>query len=149
MSRRTAWFDAYITTLLERDVRDLSQVQDLAALPRLMQLLATRSASLFNQSEMSRTLAIPNSTLGRYLNLLQAIFLIQTLPAWSGNLGKRLVKTPKLFLGDTGIACHLVGIENASVLRTHRLAGNILENFVVCEIIKQLSWTHHLSLIHI
>jgi len=143
MSRKSAWFDAYITTLLERDVRDLSQVQDLAALPRLLQLLATRSASLFNQSEMSRTLAIPNSTLGRYLNLLQAIFLIQTLPAWSGNLGKRLVKTPKLFLGDTGIACHLVGIENESVLRSHRLAGNILENFVVCEIIKQLSWMNH------
>jgi predicted AAA+ superfamily ATPase len=96
MSRKIAWFDAYITTLLGRDVRDLSQVQDLAALPRLLQLLATRSASLFNQSEMSRTLAIPNSTLGRYLNLLQAIFLIQTIPAWSGNLGKRLVKTPKL-----------------------------------------------------
>lgn len=143
MSRRSAWFDAYITTLLERDVRDLSQVQDLAALPRLLQLLATRSASLFNQSEMSRTSATPNSTLGRYLNLLQAIFLIQTLPAWSGNLGKRLVKTPKLFLGDTGISCHLVGIEDASVLRSHRLAGAILENFVVCEITKQLSWTHH------
>jgi len=143
MSRKTAWFDAYITTLLERDVRDLSQIQDLAALPRLLQLLATRSASLFNQSEMSRSAAIPNSTLGRYLNLLQAIFLIQTLPAWSGNLGKRLVKAPKLFLVDTGIACHLMGIENESALRNHSLAGNLLENFVVCEIVKQLSWANH------
>lgn len=143
MSRKAAWFDGYITTLLERDVRELSQVQELAALPRLLQLLATRSASLFNQSEMSRTLAIPNSTLGRYLNLLQTIFLIQTLPAWSGNLGKRLVKAPKLFLVDTGVACHLVGIEDESTLRSHSLAGNILENFVVCEITKQLSWTNH------
>jgi uncharacterized protein len=143
MSRRTAWFDAYITTLLERDVRDLSQIQDLAALPRLLQLLATRSASLFNQSEMSRSTTIPNSTLGRYLNLLQAIFLIQTLPAWSGNLGKRLVKAPKVFLVDTGIACHLLGIENETFLRDHSLAGNLLENFVVCEIIKHLSWTNH------
>jgi len=142
MSRKTAWFDAYITTLLERDVRDLSRVQDLAAMPRLLQLLATRSASLFNQSEMSRTSVLPNSTLGRYLNLLQAIFLIQTLPAWSGNLGKRLVKAPKLFLVDTGIACHLLGIENETDLRSHSLAGNILENFVVCEIIKQLSWSN-------
>ncbi len=141
--RKSAWFNAYITTLLERDVRDLSQIQDLATLPRLLQLLAARTAGLFNQSEMARSAAIPNSTLGRYLNLLQAIFLIQTLPAWSGNLGKRLVKAPKLFLVDTGIACHLMGVENASTLREHSLAGNLLENFVVCEIAKQLSWTNH------
>ncbi|MDZ7700135.1 MAG: DUF4143 domain-containing protein [Deltaproteobacteria bacterium] len=66
---------------------------------------------------MSRTSAIPNSALGRHLNLLQAIFLIQTLPAWSGNLGKRLIEAPKLFLWGTGIACHLVGIRFLSNLR--------------------------------
>ncbi|RJR26063.1 MAG: DUF4143 domain-containing protein [Desulfobacteraceae bacterium] len=110
-------------------------------MPRLLQILAKRLASLFNQSEMSRTSGLPNSSLGRYLNLLQAIFLIQTLPAWSGNLGKRLVKTPKVFLVDTGIACHLLGIADETALKNHTMAGSLLENFVVCEIVKQLSWS--------
>ncbi|NCO60374.1 MAG: hypothetical protein COZ70_04075 [Deltaproteobacteria bacterium CG_4_8_14_3_um_filter_51_11] len=61
----------------------------------------------------------PNSSLSRYLNLFKAIFLIQTLPAWSGNFGKRLVKTPKLFLVDTGVACHLLGIEDSAALKSH------------------------------
>lgn len=65
----------------------------------------------------------------------------QTLPAWSGNLGKRLVKSPKLFLVDTGIACHLLGISNENGLRGHPMAGNIMENFVFAEIRKQLSWS--------
>ncbi len=142
MKRKSAWFDAYITTLIERDIRDMSQIQDLAALPRLLQLLATRTASLLNQSEMSRACGLPNSTLGRYLNLLQAIFLIQTLPAWSGNLGKRLVKSPKLFLADTGILCHLLGVSTETGLANHSMAGNMMENFVMCELRKQLSWSN-------
>jgi predicted AAA+ superfamily ATPase len=97
-----------ITTILDRDIRDLAQIQDLAVLPRLLQLLAGRTATLYNQSEVSRSSGIPNSTLSRYMTLLEMTFLAQTLPAWSSNLGKRLVKAPKLFMVDTGLACHLL-----------------------------------------
>ena len=84
--RRDAWFAAYITALLQRDVRDLANIEGLTDMPRLLSLLAVRVGSLLNMSELSRSSGIPNSTLKRYLSLLQATFLFQPLPAWSSNL---------------------------------------------------------------
>ncbi|MFZ1983352.1 MAG: ATP-binding protein [Desulfatitalea sp.] len=138
--RRTAWFESYITTILDRDIRHLSQIQDLTAVPRLLQLLAGRTATLHNQSELSRAGAIPNTTLSRYMALLKNTFLIQELPAWSANLGKRLVKAPKLFLVDTGLACHLLALDEKRLKAGGEIVGRIFENFVVLELFKQLSW---------
>jgi hypothetical protein len=138
--RRAAWFESYITTILDRDVRHLSQIQDLTSVPRLLQLLAGRSAALHNQSEVSRAAAIPNSTLSRYMGLLKSTFLIQDLPAWSANLGKRLVKAPKLFIVDTGLACHLLALDERRIREGGEIAGRMFENFVVLELFKQLSW---------
>lgn len=139
--RRRAWFESYITTILDRDVRDLAQIQDLAVLPRLLQFLAARTATLHNQSEVSRSSGIPNSTLSRYLTLLEMTFLVQTLPAWSPNLGKRLVKAPKLFMVDTGLACHLLGIDEEGFRQSGEIAGRVFENFVVLELFKNASWS--------
>ena len=108
--RRDAWFAAYITALLQRDVRDLANIEGLTDMPRLLSLLASRVGSLLNMSELSRSSGIPNSTLKRYLSLLQATFLFQPLPAWSSNLGKRLIKSPKIHLIDSGLTAHLAGI---------------------------------------
>ena len=138
--RRRAWFESYITTILDRDIRDLAQIQDLAVVPRLLKLLAGRTAALHNQSEVSRTSGIPNTTLSRYMTLLEMTFLVQSLPAWSSNLGKRLVKAPKLFMVDTGLACHLVGIDEAGFRDGGEIAGRIFENFVVLELLKHASW---------
>jgi hypothetical protein len=138
--RRQKWFDSYITTMLDRDIRDISQIQDLSAVPRLLELLAARTATLHNQSEVSRSCRIPNSTLSRYMAILQMTFLIQLLPAWSVNLGKRLVKAPKLFMLDTGLACHLLGMDAEGLRRGGQLAGRVFENFVVLELLKQASW---------
>ncbi len=113
--RRRAWFESYVTTLLDRDIRALTQIQDMAAVPRLLQLLAARTASLHNQSEISRSSAIPNSTLARYMALLKTTFLIQELPAWSANLAKRLVKSPKLHMVDTGLACHQLDVDEKQI----------------------------------
>ncbi len=139
--RRRAWFESYITTILDRDIRDLAQIQDLATVPRLLKLLAARTVSLHNQSEVSRSSGIPNSTLSRYLTLLEMTFLVQPLSAWSSNLGKRLVKAPKLFMVDTGLACHLVGLDEEGLRRGGEIAGRVFENFVVLELFKHASWS--------
>jgi len=103
-------------------------------------LLAARSATLFNQSEISRSSGVANSTLSRYLSVLEATFLIHMLPAWSANLGKRLTRSPKLFISDTGLACHLLDVVPNRFSSNPELAGRLFENFVVSEIVKQVSW---------
>jgi hypothetical protein len=140
-SRRRAWFNSYVSTILQRDVRDLANVDGLSAMPRLLGLLASRVGSLLNQAEVSRSLGMPQTTLKRYLALLEATFLVQLLPAWSGNLGKRLVKSPKLYLNDTGLACSLVGQMDERALRQSQLLGPLAENFVVMELRKQATWS--------
>lgn len=140
-ARRSAWFSSYVTTILQRDVRDLANIEGLASLPRLLSLLAARAMSVMNIAEISRSLAMPLSTLQRYLVLLQTTFLIQILPAWSANLGKRLVKAPRLVLADTGLACHLLGIDRARLARAPAHLGPLLENFVAMELRKQVAWS--------
>jgi predicted AAA+ superfamily ATPase len=138
--RRRAWFESYITTILQRDIRDLAHIDGLTSLPRLLAIIASRTPALLNFSELSRTLAMPQSTLKRYMTLLEATFLIQHLPAWSGNLGKRLVKTSKLVMSDSGLMSHLLGA-NKERLATGGIIGPLLENFVIMELIKQITWS--------
>ncbi len=139
--RRGAWFDAYLTSIVERDINDISRIQDATVMIRLMRLLATRTASQLNQSEISRTMQIPNATLGRYMELLEKVFLIHSIPAWTANLGKRLVKTPKLYMVDCGLATHLIGADAVRLAKTPELAGQFVETFVVNEILKHLTWS--------
>ena len=147
--RRAAWFDSYITTLLERDIRDIANIQDVSGLIRLLRMLAARSGTLHNQAELSRSIGIPASTLARYIPLLEAMFLIWFLPAWSSNLGKRLVKSPKSHMVDSGLACHLCGADAERLGEDSILAGRLLESFVAGELLKQNSWTEHpVSLYH-
>ena len=140
-SRRRAWFNSYISTILQRDVRDLANVEGLSAMPRLLTLLASRVGSLLNHAEVSRSLGMPQTTLKRYIALLEATFLVQLLPAWSGNLGKRLVKSPKLYLNDTGLVASLIGQMDEDGLRQLQLVGPLAENFVVMELCKQATWS--------
>ena len=109
-SRRRAWFSAYLTTILQRDVRELANIEGLTELPRLLTLLAGRTASLLNLADVSRALSMPQTTLKRYLSLLEAIFIVQPVPAWSVSRGKRLVKASKLALCDTGLLTYLLGV---------------------------------------
>lgn len=144
--RRDAWFGSYLTTLLQRDVRDLTHIQSLTELPRLLALLAARSSTLLNASEIARALGLPNSTVRRYFALLEAVFLFQPLPAWSTNLGKRLVKSPKTHLLDSGLAAHLRGETDARALAHSPNLGPLLESFVVQELRKLLSWSESTAL---
>ena len=139
--RRRAWFDAYLSTIMQRDVRDLANVDDLTVLPRLLTLLASRAASLLNFADLSRTLSIPQTTLKRYFVLLEITFLVTLSNPWSVNLGKRLVKAPKVYLNDTGLMISLLGLNGAQLTANRSLLGPLLENFVVMELRKQAGWS--------
>ena len=140
-ARRANWFESYIATILQRDVRDLANIEGLTQMPKLLSVLAARTASLLNASDISRTAGIPYTTLSRYLTLLETTYLIRTVPAWSGNLTTRLIKSPKIVLGDTGLAAHLLGLDEARLLAEPHHLGGLLENFVVMEIIKDIGWS--------
>lgn len=138
--RREAWFDSYLATILQRDVRDLANIDGLRELPNLMQLLATRSASLLNIAELSRSSGIAQSTLKRYLTLLETLFLLRQVPAWASNLGKRLQKSPKVFVSDYGMCAHLQGWSLGSIETGQGLPGDLVESFVHAELAKHQTW---------
>jgi predicted AAA+ superfamily ATPase len=140
-ARRRAWFGSYLTTILQRDIRDLSNIEDLTMLPRLLELLATRLCGLLNFADISRSIAIPQTTLKRYFTLLETTFLVQTLHAWSANHGLRLVKSPKVYLNDTGLATYLLGLNAGQLAGNPMAVGPMLENFVLMELRKQAGWS--------
>ena len=140
-ARRQAWFKSYITTILQRDIRDLANIEGLVDLPRLLSLLAARAGGLLNFAEVSRSIGFAQTTLKRYFALLEMTFLIETLPAWSGSRTKQLVKAPKLFLSDTGLLSYLQGLTWERLQLDPTLAGALAENFVVLELRKQATWS--------
>lgn len=137
--RRTAWFDSYLTSILQRDVRDLSNIEGLTIMPRLMRLLASRLGGLLNYADLGRSLSMPQSTLKRYFALLEMTFLVRLIEPWSANLGLRLVKSPRAHLIDTGLACSLLGLDE--VPSAHPVVGPLLESLVAMELTKQLGWS--------
>lgn len=140
-TRREAWFRSYVATILQRDVRDLANVADLTALPRLLSVVATRAGSLLNFADISRTVSLPQSTLKRYFALLEATYLVQLLRPWARNLGKRVILTPKVYLNDTGLLAYLLGMTTERLKTEMNLAGTFFENFVVMELLKQAAWS--------
>lgn len=106
---RAVWFDGYVRTYLERDLQDLASIHSLPDFRRLMRAISLRLGQLVNQTELGRDVAMPQPTVHRYLNLLETSYLLVRLPAYAVNRTKRLIKSPKLYWGDTGVALHLAG----------------------------------------
>lgn len=147
--RREAWFASYLQAVLQRDVRELANLEQLIEMPNLVQLLAHRSAGLLNFAELSRSSGLAQSTLKRYFSLLETLFLIHRLPAWERNPAKRLVKAPKVFLPDAGLLAHLIAHTASSLQNAAGLPGALVETFVLGELLKHLSFsTRGLSLWH-
>ena len=130
------WLGAYVATYLERDVRSLSNIGDLATFQRFVQLCAGRTAQMLNLSGLASNAGVSQPTAKAWLSILETTFIAYRLQPWHGNLRKRLVKTPKLHFYDTGLACWLLGIRTADQLKTHPLRGAIFETWMVSEIIK-------------
>ena len=150
--RRGRWFEEYIAMTLERDVRDLTRnAQQLDELPTLLRLTASRISGLLSPTGIARDAGMSRPTVQRYLTLLEQLFLLIRARAWSRNIGQRLIKAPKVWLPDTGLACHLLDYEQARFEADETaLAGALFENFVATELVKQAAWAdtgvriHHL-----
>jgi predicted AAA+ superfamily ATPase len=125
--QRAIWFDGYVRTYLERDLQDLASISGLPDFRRLMRAACLRIGQLVNQTELGRDVALPQATVHRWLNLLETSYLLVRLPAYAVNRTKRLIKSPKLYWGDTGIAAHLAG----------DVGGALFENLVLADL---LAW---------
>ncbi len=149
--RREEWYATYVTQIVNRDALDVSGLQRLADLPRLLRFIAARSGSGMVWSALASDAGIPRTTLDPYVRLLETLYLIHVLPAWTANLTSRDVKQPKVFLLDTGLAASLLGVTTDGLGPTvpNSPAGGLLEGLVVGELRRQLGWSsQRASLFH-
>lgn len=147
-SRRT-WAKSYLSAIVARDVRELSRIHRIDILPRLLELSAAQTARLVNVSEIAGPFGVSRTTVRDYLTLLRQVFLVEELPAWHSNRLKRLVKTPKLHVTDTGLACALLDVDADDLRRDRTLLGQLLETFVLQELHRQASgWEHDVRFSH-
>jgi len=130
------WFSSYLQTYLERDVRAISAVQDLAAFRRFLGLVASRHGQVLNKSDLAAPLGMSVPGIGRWLDILEATGQILVVLPYFENLGKRLIKSPKVYVADSGIACHLLGIETEAELEKSPFLGALFEGLVAAEIAK-------------
>lgn len=138
--RRAAWYRDYIETLVQRDVRHLARISSLDTLPRLLTLAAGQTARLLNVADLASPFQVSRPTIREYLTLLIHLFLLEELPPWHSNRLSRIIKTPKLHFGDTGVACALLGIDATTLATDRQLLGQLLETFVFSELRRQASW---------
>jgi predicted AAA+ superfamily ATPase len=138
--RRATWYRDFIEAQVQRDVRELARIASLDVLPRLLALAAAQTACLVNVSDLAAPFQLSRPTIGDYVTLLERIFLLERVPPWHSNRLSRLVKTPKLHLGDTGIGCALLGTDAAALAADRQALGRMLETFVLQELRRQASW---------
>ena len=132
----SAWFAAYVTAYVERDVRQLLQIQELETFQRFVRLCAGRTGQLLNFSALATESGITHNTAKAWISVLEASYLVFLLRPHHANFNKRLVKMPKLYFYDTGLVSWLLGIRTAEQLVTHPLRGSIFETFVIAEVLK-------------
>ncbi|MBP9994757.1 MAG: ATP-binding protein [bacterium] len=130
------FYPSYVKTYLEKDVRDLLKIQDQLQFMKFMKLCAARVGSLFNASEVANEIGVDSKTVTRWLSVLQASYLVTLFPPYFENVTKRVVKSPKLYFNDPGLACYLLDIESPKQLSRDKMRGCIFENFIVLEILK-------------
>jgi predicted AAA+ superfamily ATPase len=133
------WFSSYVQTYLERDVRAVTAVKDLATFRRFLALVASRHGQILNKTDLAAPLGVSVPTITQWLGVLEATAQILIVPPFYENLGKRLIKSPKVYIADSGLACHLLGIETASELAKSPFTGALFEGFIASEIVKSLT----------
>ena len=130
-------YPSYLKTYLDKDVRDLLQIKDMMHFHTFIRLCAGRIGSLFNASELANEIGVSSHTITAWLSVLQASYIVALLPPYFENSRKRLIKTPKLYFTDTGLACYLLGIESAQQLSRDKMRGALFENFIVMDALKR------------
>lgn len=138
--RKVAWYRDYIETMVQRDVSSLARISSLHVIPRLLAFAAGQTARLLNVCDLASPFHLSRPTIRDYVTLLERVFLLEALPPWHSNRLSRLVKTPKMHLGDTGIGCALLGADVSTLAKDRSLLGQLLETFVYQEVRKQAEW---------
>jgi len=138
--RKSQWYANYIDTLVQRDIRDLARISNLEAMPKLLQLAANQSAQLLNKQRLAAPFQMSRQTVGSYFTLLQNVFLVDVLQPWHSNRSKRLIKTPKVHMSDTGLASALLGLSAKQLDGDRTMLGHLLESFIYNELRRQASW---------
>lgn len=140
-ARREAWYRSYVASVVDREIRDMSRIEELAELPRILALVAGRATDALNLSEVARALDMNKMTVSRYLTLLERVFLVRRVRSWTGDIGRRVLQHPKLLIPDSGLLGHLLEVDVARAMRDGRVGGAIIENFVLGEIERQITWS--------
>lgn len=149
-NRRASWYRDYIETQIQRDIADFARIRAFDVLPRLLSLAAGQTARLINFSELAGPFQVSRPTIQEYVTLLERIFLVDVVLPWHSNQLSRLVKTPKLHVGDTGLASALLGYDAAALANDRAVFGQLLETFVYQELRRQASWrTEPISFYHL
>ncbi len=130
------WFSSYLQTYIERDVRTVSAIQNLGAFRRFLSLLATRHGQILNKTDLSAPLSMSVPGIGKWLDILEMTAQIIVVPPFFESIGKRIIRSPKIFIADPGLACHLLGIESEAELERSPFLGSIFEGLVAAEIVK-------------
>ena len=130
------WFSSYLQTYLERDVRSIAAIQDMSLFWRFLALAASRHGQILNKTDLAAPLGLSVPSVGRWLDILETTAQILVVPPYFTNLGKRLVKSPKVYIADSGLACHLLGIDTEAELAKSPFRGPLFEGFVASEIVK-------------
>jgi predicted AAA+ superfamily ATPase len=131
------FYASYFETYIERDLRQLSQIDNLKTFEKFVRLLAARASGLLNFQSIANDCGVSLPTIRKWVSLLEASYIVFLLPPFYRNVGKRLIKTPKVYFFDTGLLCFLLGVETAAHLAAHPLRGAVFENFVVAELLKK------------
>lgn len=148
-SARADWFRSYVSTLIQRDVQHIMNIEKTTLLPQLLRLIATRVGGILNEADLARSVKENAVTTKRYRTILDLLFLTITVPPWFRNIGKRLVKSPKSYLIDTNMVCHMIGRDLDNIEQSDPiLFGHLLENFVATELLKQIAQPMHQSGLH-
>jgi len=132
------FYPEYINTYVEKDVRQLKNIGDLSLFEKFLQLLAGRVGQLLNLTSLANDVGVSHNTIESWLSLLEASYIIYRLKPYYRNLGKRVIKSPKVYFHDTGLLCYLLGINSEEVLEKHYAMGSIFENFVINEVNKHI-----------
>ena len=137
---RARFFSSYVATILGRDLRDVSNVRDTAGVERLLRIVAARSANLVSSRAIASELGVDHKTVAAQTRILEELFLVWRLQPWHANLGIRQVKTPKIYMADTGLLCHLTNLGAEGIAKRPTLAGPVLETFATMELARQCDW---------
>jgi hypothetical protein len=142
---RHIWFSSYISTYIERDIRDIGELRNLDKFIKMYNILSSRSANILNKADISKDAGIDGKTLDNYLKLLEAVYQIYFLSPYSANINKRFVKSQKLFFTDSGVLSYLLGVSSEEDFVNSHYKGAIFETFIFSELLKSVKYSNKLT----